>query len=288
MDLTIVLAAIAVLIALIVIFDNRDQWNPPPKAPSTPKVVNQKRNAPYNSHGRPTVLDPRWATPHVEEEIDEFHDFLKGVRGNVLVRTGKIPITECEGKLLSWSYRPFREGFWKDFVTGGMTDPKTLHWFGTESMVPNPAGNIVESPLTLVTSEEDVLRILGGNANIRIFSSYQPTFPDFNTNEHSDFVTDKLHHKLKGDEFVATDGMIVVIPRGWAYKVQLTKECIGVIRIPVMNPLSWITTTLRSWRTFLSTKQSKTRPITYNYKYGSHSSAEEPYDEGGDDHEPDQ
>lgn len=250
-----------VIIIIVVVIDNRDNWNPPLKAPPTPKILKNKKNAPYNIYGRPTILNPKWATPHVYEEIEEFHDFLKGVRGSILLRKGKVPISRCSGQLLNWSYRPFREGYWKDFVTSGLTEPKSLHWYGTESMIPNPRRNIVESPLTLVTGEEDIIRILGGTAKIRLFSSSQPTFPSFDTDEHGDLVTDKFHHKIKGEEFIATDGMILAIPRGWAYRIQVDNHCIGVIRIPVLNPLSWMSNFMNKTRNMFSTRRRRPKAI---------------------------
>lgn len=258
----------------MMVIGNRDYWNPPIKAPATPKLLNQRKSAPYTIYGRPVILNPKWATPHVMEEVDEFHDFLKDIRGSIRTRTGKIPIRHCSGKLLSWSYKPFREGYWKDFVTSGFTDPKTFYWYGNDSLLPNPSGNIVESPLTLVTSEEDILRFIGGSAKVRIFSSYQPTFPTFTVDEHSDSITDKINHKIKGEEFIATDGMILVIPRGWAYRIQLDESCIAVVRTPIHNVLSWASNMVKSLRSKINI-QKRPKPTT------RYTPIDESYSEGG-------
>lgn len=248
--------------------DYRDQWNPPPKAPGNPKILNHKKEAPYNIYGRPTILNPKWATPHVEEEIIEFHDFLKDIRGSVMNQSGKVPIRRCFGRLTNWSYKPFREGYWKDFITSGITDPKLFYWYGTESLIPNPRKNIVESPLTLVCSEEDIIRFIGGSAKVRIFSPHQPTFPKFNRDEHGDHIIDDFNHKIKGEEFIATDGMILSIPRGWAYRIQLDPDCIAIVRIPVYNIISWTSKISKLFRTNTTKNQSK-RKVRYNNTDGS-------------------
>lgn len=279
MEYTILIGVCVVIVIFLIAVDNRNQWNPPPKAPATPKVLNHKKSAPYNIYGRPTILNPKWATPHVDEEIEEFHEFLKDIRGSVMNKTGKIPIRYCSGKLSSWSYKPFREGYWKDFITSGLTDPKTFYWFGTESMVPNPRGKIVESPLTLVKAEEEILRFIGGSAKVRIFSSHQPTFPKFNIDEHGDSIIDHFNHKIRGEEFITTDGMILAIPRGWAYRIQLESDCKAVIRIPVYNLLSWSGRVFKSFHTRMTQKQPKHRR-RYS-TYGSHEYTEDAISEGG-------
>ena len=265
MEYTVIISIFTTIVIYLIMVDFRDQWNPPSKAPSTPKILNHKKAAPYNIYGRPTILNPKWATPHVEEEITEFHDFLKDIRGCVMNKTGKVPIRHCSGKLTKWSYKPLREGYWKDFITSGMTDPKLFYWFGTESIVPNPRKNIVESPLTLVCAEEDIVRFIGGSAKVRIFSPHQPTFPKFNIDEHGDSIIDHFNHKIKGEEFIASDGMILSIPRGWAYRIQLDPNCIAVIRIPVYTIISWTSKLFKFFRVQTIHKQSKhiERYITY-------------------------
>jgi hypothetical protein len=280
MEYALLISAFVILVMIMILVNHRDQWNPPTKAPATPKVLNQKRSAPYNIYGRPTILNPKWATPHVEEEIEEFTDFLKDIRGTVMNKSGKIPIRYCSGKLMSWSYKPFREGYWKDFITSGLTDPKTFYWFGTESMIPNPRKNIVESPLTLVRSEEDILRFIGGSAKVRIFSSNQPTFPKFNTDEHGDSIIDHFNHRIKGEEFVATDGMILSIPRGWAYRIQLDNQCTAVIRLPVYNVLSWLSCSINMIRSRTTQKQQPKARGRYS-SYGSDKYIEDAFSEGG-------
>lgn len=280
MEYTIAIVICIILVILMITIDNRDYWNPPIKAPGTPKILNHKKSAPYNIYGRPTVLNPKWASPHVDEEVEEFHDFIKDIRGSVNTKNGQTPIRYCSGVLTNWSYKPFREGYWTDFVTSGFTDPKLLHWFGTESMIPNPRHNIVESPLTLVSSEEDILRFIGGNAKVRIFSSHQPTFPKFTTDEHGDSISTSFKHRVKGEEFIATDGMILAIPRGWAYRVQLDEQCICVIRIPVYNTMSWISKIMNKMRSNMKPSIQSKRKIGYS-TYGSNKPIEDTLSEGG-------
>lgn len=280
MEYTIIITVCTIIVICLIMIDYRDQWNPPPKAPGTPKLLNNNKPAPYNIYGRPTILNPKWATPHVEEEIEEFHDFLKDIRGSVMNKSGKVPIRYCSGKLMSWSYKPFREGYWEDFITSGITDPKMFYWFGTSSIIPNPRKNIVESPLTLVGAEEDIIRFIGGSAKVRIFSPHQPTFPKFNIDEHGDSIIDHFNHKIKGEEFIATDGMILSIPRGWAYRIQLEPACIATIRIPVYNIISWTSQLFRSLRTSFTKNQSKRRG-RYNNTYGSNKYLEDTVSEGG-------
>lgn len=281
------LSIVSVIMIIFIIIDNRDYWNPPQKAPATPKILNHKRNAPYNIYGRPTILNPKWANPHVDEEIEEFREFLRDVKGTTMVRQGKIPIRNCSGKLLSWSYKPFREGYWKDFVTSGLSEPKNLHWFGSESMIPNPRGKIVESPLTLVSGEEDILRFIGGSAKVRLFSSNQPTFPKFNVNLHGDLLTDQFHHKIRGEEFTATDGMILVIPRGWAYRIQVDNDCLGVLRIPVYNILSMMNNLVKRVKSNMGSKPRQPKGSIPVYEYGSDTASQESGSEGGSDCESD-
>lgn len=279
MEYTITIGVFVVIVIFLIMIDYRAKWNPPPKAPGTPKILNNKKDPPYNIYGRPTILNPKWATPHVEEEITEFHEFLKDIRGCVMNKSGKVPIRHCSGKLTSWSYKPFREGYWKDFITSGMTEPKLFHWFGTESMVPNPRNNIVESPLTLVCAEEDIIRFIGGSAKVRIFTPHQPTFPKFDIDEHGDSIIDHFNHRIKGEEFIASDGMILSIPRGWAYRIQLESSCIAVVRIPVYNMISWTSSAMNSLRYRMTNKQSKHKR-GYN-TYGSNKYIEDTFSEGG-------
>lgn len=283
MDYTIPIAATVVVIIIIGLVENRNSWNPPIKGIASPKMLKDKRTPPYVTRGRPVILNPKWAIPHVYEEVEEFHDFLKDVRGSIKVRKGKIPISNTSGKMLTWSYKPFREGYWNDFTTSGFSNPTRPYWFGSPSVVPNPKDNIVESPLTLVTSEEDILRFIGGEARVRIFSSSQPTFPKFHPTEHGDMVTDKFHHKIRGEEFTCTDGMILVIPRGWAYRVQLYPKCISVIRIPVLNFVSWLSTTIRTIKSRFyepGSWWSKQKRVYYEYN-GSDNYSEESGSEDG-------
>jgi hypothetical protein len=280
MTYTILLIVFGVLLALLITIDYRDTWNPPIKGRGTPKILNHRKSAPYSTQGRPTILNPKWAPPHVEEEVEEFNDFINDIRGSANTTTGKVPIRHCKGVLTSWSYKPFREGHWRDFVTSGLTDPKFLHWFGRESMIPNPNNNMIESPLTLVNSEEDILRILGGSVKVRIFTSYQPTFPKFTIDEHGDSLVGPFNHKIKGEEFMATDGMILAIPRGWAYRLQLDENCKGVIRIPVHNPLSWSSNSIHQIRSSFSpnTRPKHNKPYS---TYGSNRPIEDTSSEGG-------
>jgi len=283
MDYTIPIAVMVVIIFLIGFVENRNNWNPPIKGIATPKMLKDKRASPYATRGRPVILNPKWAIPHMYEEVDEFHDFLKDVRGSIRVRKGKMSISNASGKMLTWSYKPFREGYWNDFTTSGISIPTRPNWFGQSSIIPNPKDNVVESPLTLVTNEEDILRFIGGEARIRIFSSSQPTFPTFHSTEHGDMVTDKFHHKIRGEEFTCTDGMILVIPRGWAYRVQLYPKCISVIRIPVLNPISWMSSMIRKIKyRFYDTSSAWSKPKRISSQYnGSDNYSEESGSEDG-------
>jgi hypothetical protein len=197
---------------------------------------------------------------HVKEEIKEFRSFLKHVGGSVLTRQGKMPITSIDGRLVSWSYRPFREGYWEDFVISGIRRPEFPFWFGEYSLIPNPqAASSVQSPMTLVTSEEDIIRFIGGGGVIRIFSSAQPTFPKFTQTEHGDMVSNQVRHMVKGEEIEVPANTILSVPRGWAYRIKLDDDCIAVLRIPVLTLLSWTERKMAAMRyRFLASKPTAT------------------------------
>jgi hypothetical protein len=282
---TIALIATILFFIIMLMIDNRNSWNPPIRGIGTPKIVKDKTSGPFALQGRPVVIHKRSVHSHVDEEIEDFHDFLKNANGSVIVRKGKIPIARTEGRLLAWSYRPFREGFWNDFIISGLRDPAKPYWFGVPSLIPNPRNHIVESPMTLVSAEEEILRFIGGGATIRIFSSAQPTFPKFTPTEHGDVLTDTIHHKIKGEELKVSDGMVIAIPRGWAYRIHLDPECIAVLRIPVLSPISWVHQLIQKLRYSFVVQRQRPKEIKHKeiIKHGSDNASYESESEEGDD-----
>jgi hypothetical protein len=249
-----IVGVVFIILLFIILADSRDKWNPPIRGKSNPRTINTKKSPPYSDRGRPMIIDNGGG--HVNEEIKEFRSFLKHVGGSILTRQGKVPITSADGRLVSWSYRPFREGYWEDFVVSGIRRPEFPFWFGEYSLIPNPLGmESVQSPMTLVTSEEDIIRFIGGGGVIRIFSSSQPTFPIFTNTEHGDKVSNQVKHVVKGEEIDIPPNTILSIPRGWAYRIKLDEDCIAVLRIPVITILSWMERKMAAMRyRFLTTK----------------------------------
>jgi hypothetical protein len=247
------------VLLFIILADTRSTWNPPVRGKSNPRTINTKKSPPYTDRGRPVIIENGGG--HVKEEMKEFRSFLKHVGGSVLTRQGKMPIVSIDGRLVSWSYRPFREGYWEDFVISGIRRPEFPFWFGEYSLIPNPQGaDLVQSPMTLVTSEEDIIRFIGGGGVIRIFSSSQPTFPKFTQTEHGDMVSNQVRHMVKGEEIEVPANTIISVPRGWAYRIKLDDDCIAVLRIPVLTFLSWTERKMAAIRyRFLATKPTVSR-----------------------------
>ena len=114
--------------------------------------------------------------------------------------------------------------------------------------------------MTLVTSEEDIIRFIGGGGIIRIFSSSQPTFPKFTQTEHGDMVSNQVRHMVKGEEIEVPANTIISVPRGWAYRIKLDDDCIAVLRIPVLTLLSWTERKMAAIRyRFLTSKPTVSR-----------------------------
>ena len=167
-------------------------------------------------------------------------DFLKRIGGTVRTEKKRVPIANARGRLITWSYKPFRDGNWWDTVCSGLREPGWPYYFGTPSIVPNPSRHHPESPLTLVSSEEEIIRCMGGDATVRVFHPNQPTFPKFRSTEHGDMVCRRTVQKVKGEEFTLNGGDVLVIPRGWAYRVRLSEDCVSLFRIPVHGVISTI------------------------------------------------
>lgn len=223
-----------ILFVFVVIAKTRDLWDPPKSSKGTPRYSKRTRTFPITTRsGRPMIMRGESVGIYVSEEINDMRDFLKRIGGTVRTDKKRLPISKARGRLVTWSYKPFREGNWWEMVRSGLRDPTWPYMFGTPSMIPNPAGHHPESPFTLVTSEEDILRCVGGEATIRVFHPNQPTFPKFKSTEHGDMVCKKTVQKVKGEEFTLHGGDVLVIPRGWAYRVRLSQECVSLFRIPV-------------------------------------------------------
>jgi len=229
------------LILLIIIIKNRNVWSPVKNVKLTPRISKSGKCYPATPKmGRPIVIPGDIIGKYVSEEVNDFYEFLCNVRGSIKTEEKRIPVNKSSGRLLSWSYRPFREGNWLDMVCYGLKQPDFPYFFGSPSLIPNPSGNEPESPLTLVTSEEDILRCVGGSIIVRLFHPNQPTFPKFLKDEHGDFICKKTRQKIKGEEFIIEAGDLLIIPRGWGYRVRLDTECISLFRIPVHGLLSSI------------------------------------------------
>ena len=250
-----------IIILCVVIYisvEYRDLWNPPMNSKGTPKYVKMRNRIPTCSRGRPVIVKDEMIKSGLSYEIDEFHYFLKRLRGYVQNNDGRVDITRANGRLLTWSYRPFREGEWWEYISSGLRTPNLPYHYGEPSIVPNPNLNTIESPLTLVSSEEDILRCLKGPMTVRIFPRHQPTFPKFKLTEHGDYVCDSTMHRLKGEEFTVEEGTLLCIPRGWAYRIRLDKSCIGVIRIPVYGLVSGIKRRIDYFKGRISSNMKKT------------------------------
>lgn len=231
------MGAVVVIVFLCIfigVVKTRDIWDPPKNNKGTPRYSKRTRTFPITTRsGRPMILKGESVGIYVDEEVNDMREFLKRVGGTVRTEKKRVPIAKSRDRLMSWSYKPFRDGNWWDMVRSGLRDPVWPCMFGSPSMVPNPAGHHPESPLTLVTSEEDIIRCVGGEATVRVFHPNQPTFPKFKSTEHGDMVCKKTIQKVKGEEFTLFGGDVLVIPRGWAYRVRLSSECVSLFRIPV-------------------------------------------------------
>jgi hypothetical protein len=233
------------IIIFLMVAVTRDKWDPPKIGKGTPRYSKKDRQPPITTKiGRPMVLRGESVGVYVKEEIKDFKQFLKRIGGSVSTEKRQIPISKTKGRLIKWSYKPFREGNWWDMVHSGIRNPEWPCFFGTPSLVPNPSGYQPESPLTLVKSEEDVIRCVGGEATIRVFHPNQPTFPKFKKDEHQDMICRKTVQKIKGEEFVLSGGDVVMIPRGWAYRARLSGDCVALFRIPIHGIYSYIKTML--------------------------------------------
>jgi len=261
---TIGIVVLTFLVVAYVIIETRDTWNPPIRSKGTPKYLKTRNRPPVCLKGRPAVLQDEMTQNMVHDEIEEFHEFLRRTGGYVNTKNGKVPINKAEGRLLTWSYRPFREGEWWSFVSSGIRPPESPYYFGQPSLIPNPRGNTVESPLTLVTGEEDVLRCIRGSMTVRIFPKDQPTFPKFQITEHGDYVCDSTRHKLRGEEFIVEDGTVLFIPRGWAYRIRLDSSCIALVRIPVLGILSGAKRWISQFKGRFSKSHERLKETAYN------------------------
>ena len=243
MDILSILAGFFAMVLLVILTTSktRDIWDPPKSSKGTPRYSNRSRIFPITTRsGRPMIMRGESVGMYVTEEIHDMKDFLKRLSGTVRTSKQRVKISKARGRLIAWSYKPFRDGNWWEMVRSGLRDPKWPCMFGSPSMIPNPAGHHPESPLTLVTSEEDILRCVGGEVTIRVFHPNQPTFPKFKASEHGDMVCRKTIQKVKGEEFTLQGGDVLVIPRGWAYRVRLNSECVALFRVPVHGIISSI------------------------------------------------
>lgn len=242
MDIPTILFIIlmSLITGFFVVAVTRDTWDPPKVGKGTPRYSKKDRRPPITPRtGRPMVLRGESVGVYVEEEVKDFQDFLKRVGGNVRTERKRLPIGNTRGRMLTWSYKPFREGNWWEMVRSGIREPDWYCFFGRPCMIPNPASHQPESPLTLVSSEEDILRGVGGDVTVRVFHPNQPTFPKFKTDEHGDKTCKRTTQKVKGEEFVLSAGDVLVIPRGWAYRARLNRECVALFRLPVHSSLTY-------------------------------------------------